>query len=349
MADPFVVLTQVLIDSTLANDAKAAGLPEPRWPVGEQLQAQVRAILENGRTLLQIGQNLVDAKIPVRVAEGERLALRVVEPYPKLTFILEGVESSRPTQVSLSQAARVIGQLIQASSPEKASVLHVGAPTLPSPTDAVPKVAAEIAKTVRHAAEKSGLFYESHQARWVAGDYPLQELRQEPQARRRAQEPHPPASPPAPLESIATDELPESHTPPTREKEGRDLTSPSERQGTSLTTTQGQLQLIEGRPLTIAFPGWGQQEIHWQLPERESGADADAEDQIWNTQLHLCFPRLGALAARLSVRGNSIALSLETDNAAVSAELVREQASLINSVQAAGLALSQLSLTHRNG
>jgi hypothetical protein len=47
----------------------------------------------------------------------------------------------------------------------------------------MPKTAADLAPVLKQAVTQSGLFYEAHQARWVAGDLPTEALRQEPQGK----------------------------------------------------------------------------------------------------------------------------------------------------------------------
>jgi hypothetical protein len=49
--------------------------------------------------------------------------------------------------------------------------------------EAMPKTAADLAPVLKQAVTQSGLFYEAHQARWVAGDLPTEALRQEPQGK----------------------------------------------------------------------------------------------------------------------------------------------------------------------
>jgi hypothetical protein len=47
----------------------------------------------------------------------------------------------------------------------------------------MPKNAADLVPVLKQAITQSGMFYEAHQARWVAGQLPTEALRQEPQAR----------------------------------------------------------------------------------------------------------------------------------------------------------------------
>ncbi len=47
----------------------------------------------------------------------------------------------------------------------------------------MPKTAADLAPVLKQAVTQSGMFYEAHQARWVAGELPTEALRQEPQGK----------------------------------------------------------------------------------------------------------------------------------------------------------------------
>lgn len=47
----------------------------------------------------------------------------------------------------------------------------------------MPKTAADLVPVLKQALTESGMFYEAHQARWVAGEFPTENLKQEPQGK----------------------------------------------------------------------------------------------------------------------------------------------------------------------
>ncbi|MSQ58423.1 MAG: hypothetical protein EXR36_01895 [Betaproteobacteria bacterium] len=182
MADAFTAVTRLLLEGALLRDSRE-GAENPKWTPGTQVKAEVRAVIEPYRALLQIGQHVVDARLPVPVKLGERLPLRVVEPFPKLVFALEPEDApaAQRSQVSMSSAARVIAEVIRNAEPGQTKPLQLTQP-LPLPQGAAPRPE-EIAHSLKQALERSGLFYEKHQARWISGEYPLAELAREPQAK----------------------------------------------------------------------------------------------------------------------------------------------------------------------
>ncbi len=79
--------------------------------------------------------------------------------------------------IRFSGAARTIAEIL-ARFPAPPSALRIAAPLL---AHGEPIDAARLALLLRASIETSGLFYESHLARWRSGDLPLQRLLSEPQ------------------------------------------------------------------------------------------------------------------------------------------------------------------------
>ncbi|MFN0317461.1 MAG: flagellar hook-length control protein FliK [Burkholderiales bacterium] len=342
MADAFTAVTRLLLEGALVRDSQE-GAENPKWTPGTQLKAEVRAVLEPNRALLQIGQHVVDARLPVPVKMGERLALRVAEPFPKLVFILEPEEATtaQRTQVSMSSAARVIAEVIRTAEPGQPKPLQLTQP-LPLPQGAAPRPE-EIARSLKQAVERSGLFYEKHQARWVSGEYPLAELVREPQAKTyRPAVPAPfPAEMPRDPGLSSEDVLPAAEKLAASLKEGSLSRTPPEM------PLRAQLDLIEGRPVMVAIPGWEPREVHWELPQKEQGG-AEQEDDTWSTQLQLDFPRLGKMTARIHLVNDKLALALTAESGQTKAELSARQEALIEAFKSAGLSLSALAVSHRD-
>ncbi len=347
MADPFNAITRFLLDGALRLDSGRT--EDPHWQPGARVSAQVRAIVDPTRVVLQIGEHVVDAKIPIPVTVGQRLALRVVEPFPKLVFTLDNPEQPAQTQVSLSQAGRVIGEVIRTMPAAQAGnpLRLTNVPALPKPN--LPKAFTdEIARSLKQAVDKSGLFYEKHQARWIAGDYPLTDLKQEPQT--TFSRPAGPAAPNPPAAQLAVagdegeTEAPVANRALPEDKLGT-LRGSVESRGAPEPPLRAQLELVDGRPVTIALPGWEQREVYWDLPQREADAQAAPDEEVWSTQLRLSFPHLGSITANLRLSGNSVALSVAAGSSSTHARLVTQQEVLIAAFRSAGLTLSQLGVT----
>lgn len=90
-----------------------------------------------------------------------------------------GAAAPSSTVTSFSSAARAIADLLQ-RFPVPASAIAPATPLLaeaPGETLAAALIAARLQQSIQH----SGLFYESHVARWYRGELPLEALRHEPQ------------------------------------------------------------------------------------------------------------------------------------------------------------------------
>lgn len=199
----------------------------------------------------------------------------------------------------LSSAARLLVLLADTS--------QAPAPVPLPPLLPVPQAApVQIAQALREGIAHSGLFYESHQADWVAGQRELETLKQEPQAKQAA--------------SGAAD----------------DATLPA--------IVRQQLDLLDGQPLAWRgelWPGLPLQLSIARDDRRGDGTTPAAPDELpaWQTTLVSHLPALGRTTARLRLEGDQLWLELRSADPA-QARLLGEQAgSLQAALQAGGLSL----------
>ena len=167
----------------------AAALTLPQLGLGQTVRAQVTARLTDGSFRVVVNNAPLKLLLPAGTKAGDVVTLRVVAREPQLELALDHpVESVQPR---LSGAGRLIGQILR--EPVQAQPQQ-SQPVTPAPV----LDAAELAQPLARAIQVSGLFYESHQARWIDGDYPLALLQEEPQnaaaGPRRAIDPHSPGS-----------------------------------------------------------------------------------------------------------------------------------------------------------
>lgn len=165
-----------------------ADLPELK--TGQTFNARIQEVLpENTYRALVAGKSIT-LSLPESAKTGDQLELVVVDRTPK-SIIARLASPAAPAgdnevtagypHATFSAAARLIGALLppEGKSPA-AAPLNRGQPLLAQP----PQSGAELAPTLGKAVSQSGLFYESHQAQWVAGKRPLASLLQEPQGMR---------------------------------------------------------------------------------------------------------------------------------------------------------------------
>lgn len=167
-------------------------LEQPQFVPGQRLTALVLVSQPNGRFQVQVGEQVLDMNLPRNTQPGEQLELTFVSNQPRLTFVLSrdlaaalanaAAPAGAEPHVTVSDSARFLGGLLQkiaAQAEGQASPLSKAAPLL----SAAPADIKEFVGVLRNALSQSGLFYESHQAQWVAGERKLSDLLQEPQGR----------------------------------------------------------------------------------------------------------------------------------------------------------------------
>ncbi len=156
----------------------------PRLQAGQLFTAQIREVLPQNTYLALVAGKQVTLSLPENAKSGDVLELVVIEQTPK--SIIAGLarqpasvagEATTP-QTTLSSTAQMLRSLLvsEGDTPE-AAPLNRGQPLLANP----PKTGAELAPVLNRAVRESGLFYEAHQAQWIAGKLPLARLLQEPQ------------------------------------------------------------------------------------------------------------------------------------------------------------------------
>lgn len=157
---------------------------------GQKLIAQIQFQLANGAYRASIAQRDVTLALPFSAKPGDALELEVVETEGRIAFAVskQPAEDNKGTaqaqaasaSTTLSRTGQMIAKLLQNADPEqqKPAPLNAGEPVLKAP----PSSSKEVAPALQQAVARSGLFYESHQAAWVAGKLTETALRQEPQA-----------------------------------------------------------------------------------------------------------------------------------------------------------------------
>lgn len=265
-------LTRLLRATPLPRiEAEADLAQRPAYRPGQLLRAQLVADLPNGRSLIDVQGFRFDVKLPLPFRVGEGLQLEVVALEPKLTFAVLGMPAgAKGENVSMSDSARHLAALLdQVSNETPATTTTRATPVLAAP----PENAAVLAEGLKTALTRSGLFYESHQAQWIAGDRPLEELMREPQAAlRRSDEPvHP--------------------------------------QATGL--VQQQLETLDTRQIVWVGQVWPDQTVEWRIEEEDRHDKASTgAPASWKTSLRLTLPQLGEMTATLALNGNDVRLSI---------------------------------------
>lgn len=158
---------------------------------GQRVLAEIQALLPNGNYRAIVSQRDITLALPFSAKAGDTIELEVTESDGKLTLAfvtnktdaaaIKTGQESVPT--TLSPAGKLIGNLMSGIDGEGKR-----APAAPlngnqALVESMPKIAADLAPILKQAVTQSGMFYEAHQAQWVAGQLPTEALRQEPQSK----------------------------------------------------------------------------------------------------------------------------------------------------------------------
>lgn len=362
-----------------------AGLPE--FQPGQNFTARIQELLPDSTYKALVAGRQLTLQLPEGANPGDVLELTVVDRSAH-TVIARRAEGQPPLPgqidaraypyARISDAGRMIGQLLPAEgeAPQPAALTR-GQPILAQ----APASGGQLANALRTAVSQSGLFYEAHQAQWVAGERPLTSLRAEPQGQLPVA-PRPTTNLPSgptraetgaqsagitPQDasraepSLATRVEFASRTaePPSGRTELQSqATASSTTQQSSAATVPDSIRLIVQQQLDavatqrLAWHGevWPGQTMDWAI-QRDAVEDRDAsavdatEAPRWSTSLRLTMPTLGTVDAVVQLVGDRLRIRLAADENAVGA-LRRQAANLTDALANAGLAVQSLDIRH---
>lgn len=348
-------------------------LPELR--PGQTFSARIQEVLPDNTYQALVAGKRLTLQLPEGAKPGDLLELVVIDRSAKVVIArqVDAATTAGAEQTGLypytklSPAARLIGQLLPAEGESAPPAqLNRGLPLLPQ-APLSQATAAQLAPLLAKAVEHSGLFYESHQAQWVAGKRPLAQLLQEPQGQH--------SSPAAFAEAgIALAGRQTTTTPQTPvstasilqalqaggEKVGPGATAPQaamSAQAVALAQqvpdelrplVQQQLEAAATQRMFWHGEVWPQQKLDWAI-EYDSEREADGKEeqaQTWRTALTLTTPRLGRIDARLQLSAGGVFITLATADAASAEDLRAAAPQLASALAAAGLSLNGFQVRH---
>ncbi len=156
---------------------------------GQIFSARIQEVLPENTYRALVAGKTITLSLPEAAKNGDVLELVVVDRTPKAIMAQLAPAGAGPASTSgatpyphttFSPTAQMLGKLLVAEGDTpKAAPLNRGEPLIAQP----PRTGADLAQVLSKAVSESGLFYESHQAQWVAGKLPLANLLQEPQGR----------------------------------------------------------------------------------------------------------------------------------------------------------------------
>jgi hypothetical protein len=348
------------------DSALLAGL-EP----GQRVSGRVLRSLHGREFLVELaarhpgaqGGEAVQMQLSAKVRAGDLLDLVFVSREPRPTFVMSAEDRLFPPGVSsrVSDAGRFIDELLRlpATPAGLTTLSSTGSLLMGPPLDSV-----QLARSLASAIDRSGLFYESHQAQWVAGLRSLSKLLLEPQARLSSE-----AGPPMGAIAVAVSQGTETRAEgemgmgavtASLAPGGADADTPVHPD--ALPWVRQQLDILETRQFALQGMAWPGQVILWEASQeaqekpqdrRESDkrnqGEGGQDPSTWRTTVRLTLPGLGHVAASLRLGGNSICemdVHLVAAEAATAAVLRASATLLAEGLKAAGIGLRSMETEH---
>lgn len=338
---------------------------------GERYTAKVQEQIANGRFLVLIRDQKLDLNLPRNTQPGQNIELRFVSADPRLTFVQAG-EPLPPGQsqaaVNLSDGGRYLNALLdrvkdlatrqpQSQSQTSTSTQGQAAQIINAKPiiDGAPPPLAQFAALLKDTVIKSGLFYESHQAQWAAGDRPLTELLREPQGRLSEPRAFTAAQQAANAAQATLASTPLGQAPKV------DLPNPLAPVLSNSTSTQEpvhpqtaplvqqQLETLDQRQLLWQGQVWPGQDMRWQIEERSAREGEQDAEREWQTRLELSLPHLGQVSALLKFTPQGIRIELAAP-ASETAQALQSAGPLLNQgMERAGLHLIEMKVEANDG
>ncbi|WP_412479203.1 flagellar hook-length control protein FliK [Azonexus sp. IMCC34839] len=306
---------------------------------GQRIMAEIQALLPDGSYRAVVGQREVTLALPFSAKAGDSLELEVVDNDGQLTFAIAtnlpqnelAGRQTASTNTSLSQTGKLIGDLIgNVDDPnQRASPAPLNS-NIPLAED-FPVRGADLAIVLREALTKSGVFYEAHQARWVAGELSTDTLRQEPQGKF-----------PAVAAETMYQPRPEAVLQGTRPLVVAQDSSPIPQEIRLI--VQQQLDALATQNYAWQGQIWPGQQMQWEISENPKRKLQEQVDSIshWQTRIRLTLPSLGSIDAVLRLQQNCDVEIFLTATSSASETILRKRISdLSNQFETNGLRLVQ--------
>ncbi len=309
-----------LITATAQPAALAAFEP------GQRYQATVMAQLAPGIFKVNVANQSLQLQLPANIKSGDTITLQVVSLLPRLTFNMAASANPLSTADQLSETARLLSALSQQPlqkgyvNPIRSAPLWTGGGPFPD--------AGEFARKLHDALSHSGLFYEAHQAQWVAGRRSQTQLMQEPQ-------------------NHAPDETSRTFHEAFHHGEQAKTTFPGIPEHL-VPVVQQQLQALETRQVHWQGEIWPEQEMQWKIREEDAPPGQGYDGRQWMTELELDLPQLGKIKAQLRFAANGISLQLDAGTQQTRDKLGAASSALVSAMSERGIHVVSAKVTRND-
>ena len=357
---------RLLTEASFFADEPPIGPLQPTRPVpsqlpdyrpGDRFTAQIQKALPDGTFEALVDGKTIKLALPQNARAGETLELVVARQTPRAVLAnpAPAAPASSGANTALSQTGRLISFLLTGQP----------APEVPRLAGGQPLVSANnvnantLAPALRQAITESGLFYESQQTRWVAGQTPTESLLRQPQGQQSPVL----LSPLRDTQSAGTSAA-ALQGAATRAAEASAATQ-SQAATASAPASANRVEAVADRLMPVVHQQLDALATHhyaWQTqvwpgqdatleiedPDEGSGGDDDSENAAWKTTLRLTLPHLGGVQARLALDSQGIRISLDADSDGTVRTLADQRATLAAAMDAASIPVKELQVSLRD-
>jgi hypothetical protein len=318
--------------------------------IGRPLPAEITSRTLDGAAMVRVADTIVQMDLPSDAKVGDRVTLTLLAREPRLTFLFE----REPAAHSLvSNTGRLIDTILRAVSQDPSMGALIGRnPLLSMPADAASLMpssglAPSLQSALTNLFSFSGLFYESHLAQWVAGQRPISDLMQHPQAKMHNEGAVRDQNQMNRLEILQE----RSWVQSLLSKLGAKMPAAGQQMPdrTELVIDRDaahmirlQLDVLENRRVFVQGEFWPGQEIEWEIEDdtsqqnREQGEPAS---QSWQSVLRMNLPLLGSVIATMRLTGEAVQVKLLATDEVTSSALREFGPELISALSEAGAKL----------
>jgi hypothetical protein len=293
------------------------------FEIGQKVQGTILSQVNTGVFKVRVLEQMMNMQLPEDFKSGDVVELQVMSLQPRLTFSLSAAANPLSAPEQLSNTARMLAALSQ-QPVEKAVVRSAQSePLLATTTPALDTTA--LAGKLHESLSQSGLFYEAHQAQWLAGARSTAQLLQEPQNQL--------------VETAKTAASSVTNAAVHTALDSAASTIPSQLQP----LVHQQLNALETRQVLWQGQVWPNQQMDWEIHEespRRSTAEYGESGGQWATQIRLDLPNLGEVAAMLRFNSNGLSVTLDASDTKTRALFGAASSQLTAALAERGIAVS---------
>ena len=350
LADDMALLLQALIKGDRLALLEARGSSAlPGLVPGQQLRGEVISALGGGRFMVLVAGQATEFLLPKGVTRGDALNLYFITSEPTGTFLL--VRKGAGSDARVSETGRWLSGFLAATADQHPVGETLGIIRILLGASA--GSAEELSRLLQQGLRESGLFYESHLARWFEGRYRLEDLLAEPQGRLSLRlNPVEPQmqSPCAETEHLPPGSITADLLEAVLAQAGTDRHHETIADQRTLGVVREQLNLLESGRLAFRGEIYPGQPFQLSVAEQEEErAKNGSRERSWHSNLSITLPRLGTINASIVLNRGMVQIGMTAERGPSVERLTLNKPQLVEHLAAAGISPGRIEVSHAPG